>query len=307
MDELNAEDMSMFADVRFTAQDLFILLKGMDTDQFICNSKTMDFDEIGQNLLCGNWRREMIEKYEPLDLVDEKGEPTKELSRALYPISKPNICISDVPDGDTRKERSAAIYLADGVATAVLSHEDGFELVPFGNFVSKDTWDENLQRVFGFLGDFNYSNVEGATVFKSDDGNAHIRALIEGDEATIDKFAEDHDLDKQALEDVARVLSGDDVTVVTLATRDYTDCTFVDHLGFTIASPQTGSVRERATTLVCQVGFESTVERNRRSDMPADYWRHSDLANQAIFYRAGFIPAGKLFDTLVTVDVYPED
>ncbi len=305
--------------VKFTAQDLFVLMKGMDTDQFICNSHTLDFDEISENLKRGDWWKDVVAKYEPLGLVDADGWPTKAFFRALSPMTHPNICVSKVeePDDPQDDPRQVEVYLYQGIATAVrrvnsnnLADDSEFELIPFPNFsdgTNGDEWESKFRELFGIAQSFKYADIDDTAVFAEEGGDSYVGALLASDVDFLRVFSKKHGVSLEGLEKVAKVLSNDDADVVAIITRDYTNCTFAEESGYTIAKPERGAIRDKITTLVCEAGFESVSERNRQKDMPSDYWRDPELAAKAQFERVSFIKEGSLFDRLCTVDPYPED
>ena len=78
------------SEVRFTREDLFVLLGGSDTGMLANGEYTIDFDQIERHG-ADPWRRDMAERLSPTGLVDAEGSPSDELASALYPLNKPGI------------------------------------------------------------------------------------------------------------------------------------------------------------------------------------------------------------------------
>ncbi|EEA91133.1 hypothetical protein [Collinsella stercoris] len=106
--------------VRFTSEDLFVLLGGADAGQFAVDEYTVDFDRLDREGM-GVWRRAMAARLAPTGLVDSAGEPCDALAEALYPLNKPGVTVEDGSPRMSAGERdgrtvSAAFY--EGRATA---------------------------------------------------------------------------------------------------------------------------------------------------------------------------------------------
>lgn len=130
-------------EVRFTREDLFVLMGGSDTGMFAADDDTIDFGKLEREGM-GAWRRDMATRLSPTGLVDTEGSPSDELAAALYPLNKPGIAVNDGPRPQRRGERdrrtvSAVFY--DGAATAIRAlsgRRAGFGLVPLP---SERDWD----------------------------------------------------------------------------------------------------------------------------------------------------------------------
>ena len=123
------------SEVRFTREDLFVLLGGCDTGMFANGEYTIDFDQIERHGT-DPWRRDMAARLSPTGLVDAEGIPSDELAEALYPLNKPGISVNDAPmpqaPGD-RDRRTVSMVVFDGHASAIKSvgtRRGGFNMVP---------------------------------------------------------------------------------------------------------------------------------------------------------------------------------
>ena len=80
------------SEVRFTREDLFVLLGGCDTGMFANGEFTIDFDWLERHGT-DSWRRDMAARLSPTGLVDAEGTPSDELAEALYPLNKPGVVV----------------------------------------------------------------------------------------------------------------------------------------------------------------------------------------------------------------------
>ena len=72
------------SEVRFTREDLFVLMGGSDTGMFAADDDTIDFGRLEREGMDA-WRRDMAARLSPTGLVDAEGAPSDELAEALYP------------------------------------------------------------------------------------------------------------------------------------------------------------------------------------------------------------------------------
>ena len=123
------------SEVRFTREDLFVLLGGCDTGMFANGEFTIDFDWIEQRGT-DSWRRDMAARLSPTGLVDAEGVPSDELAEALYPLNKPGISVNDgsIPQaGGERDRRTVSMVFYEGQASALVAsggRRAGFKVAP---------------------------------------------------------------------------------------------------------------------------------------------------------------------------------
>ena len=82
------------SEVRFTREDLFVLLGGCDTGMLANGEFTIDFDQL-ERRGTDPWRRDMAERLSPTGLVDAEGVPSDELEIAIRPLNKPGEVLDD--------------------------------------------------------------------------------------------------------------------------------------------------------------------------------------------------------------------
>ncbi len=150
-----AEDKRLeLARMRFSSTDLFALLGGLDQGMLACPLQTTPYDEEAGYPLKA-WRRRLIDRFEPLGIVDAAGNPCDELAWALEPLKTPGIVITDGnkladPDDPDASARSFAVVRSGGRASAIVragGFRGGWLVMPFG---TEDTWDEAFRDLLGF-------------------------------------------------------------------------------------------------------------------------------------------------------------
>jgi len=123
------------SEVRFTREELFVLLGGCDTGMFANGEFTIDFDWI-ERRGTDPWRRDMAARLSPTGLVDAEGTPSDELAEALYPLNKPGISVNDgsIPQVEgERDRRTVSMVIYEGQASALVAsggRRAGFKVTP---------------------------------------------------------------------------------------------------------------------------------------------------------------------------------
>ena len=139
------------SEVRFTREDLFVLLGGCDTGMFANGEHTIDFDWL-ERRGTDPWRRDMAERLSPTGLVDAEGVPSDELAEALYPLNKPGMVVDDggtPQSARERDERTVSAVLFEGSASAIRrlpGRRAGFSVVPLG---PEADWDVSFRGLVG--------------------------------------------------------------------------------------------------------------------------------------------------------------
>ena len=172
------------SEVRFTREDLFVLLGGCDTGMFANGSRTIDFNQI-ERRGTDPWRRDMAERLSPTGLVDAEGAPSDELAAALFPLNKPGVAIDDGGSPQSARERdsrtiSAVFYMESGTAIRRLpGRRPGFAIVPLG---AEGGWDASFRGIICCPP--LEPSWKGPTVYGPED-RALGEAMLRGDEARL--------------------------------------------------------------------------------------------------------------------------
>ena len=227
--------------VRFTREDLFVLLGGSDTGMLANGEYTIDFDQIERHGT-DPWRRDMAERLSPTGLVDAEGTPSDELAAALYPLNKPGFVVEDgsfPQSARERDERTVSAVLFEGSASAIRrlpGRRAGFSVVPLGG---EGVWDVSFRGLVGCAP--LASRWEGQVVLTPPDSEVGA-AIRRGDEAFLRGLCAKCGGDEEALCSFAASLSSNPAVsrgMRTFVVADYRGCTFEDSLGFVI--PQANS------------------------------------------------------------------
>ena len=139
------------SEVRFTREDLFVLLGGCDTSMLANGEYTIDFDWLERHGT-DPWRRDMAARLSPTGLVDAEGTPSDELAEALYPLNKPGMVVDDggtPQSARERDERTVSAVLFEGSASAIRrlpGRRAGFSVVPLG---AEADWDVSFRGLVG--------------------------------------------------------------------------------------------------------------------------------------------------------------
>jgi len=229
------------SEVRFTREDLFVLLGGSDTGMLANGEYTIDFDQIERY---GNdpWRHDMAARLSPTGLVDAEGSPSDERAAALYPLNKPGIVVEDGSFPQSvreRDERTVSAVFFEGSASAIRrlpGRRVGFSVTPLGG---EGVWDAAFRSLVGCppLA----SPWEGQVVETPPDPKVG-SALRRGDEAFLRGLCARYGGDEKALCAFAVNLFSDSAIsrgMRTFLIADYRGCLFEESLGFVI--PQANS------------------------------------------------------------------
>ena len=229
------------SEVRFTREDLFVLLGGCDTSMLANGEYTIDFDQL-ERRGTDPWRRDMAARLSPTGLVDAEGTPSDELAEALYPLNKPGMVVDDGGTPQSARERdegTVSAVLFEGSASAIRrlpGRRAGFSVVPLG---AEADWDVSFR---GFVGCPPLASPwEGQVVLTPPDPEVG-SAIRRGDELYLRGLCAKCGGDAEALSSFAGKLSSNSSVARgerAFVVADYRDCRFEESLGFII--PQTNS------------------------------------------------------------------
>ena len=264
------------SEVRFTREDLFVLLGGCDTSMLANGEYTIDFDQL-ERRGTDPWRRDMAERLSPTGLVDAEGTPSDELAEALYPLNKPGMVVDDggtPQSARERDERTVSAVLFEGSASAIRrlpGRRAGFSVVPLG---AEADWDVSFRGLVGCppLA----SPWEGQVVLTPPDPEVG-SAIRRGDELYLRGLCAKCGGDAEALCAFARKLSSDSFVVRgarTFIVADYGGCTFEESLGFIIPQTNSSSYWAKNTSAFFAEGVvlsEMRVLRDPESDEIVEY------------------------------------
>lgn len=286
------------SEVRFTREDLFVLLGGCDTGMFANGEYTIDFDQIERHGT-DPWRRDMAARLSPTGLVDAEGIPSDELAEALYPLNKPGISVNDAPmpqaPGD-RDRRTVSMVVFDGHASAIKSvgtRRGGFNMVPlpagegldaaFRSLVlaPKLCHAERRQRLF-----FESNPEVGRRITSGDVAWARDRCADRGEDP------------RQLCTFVGRLAADSSLwgSGRRFISSDYRGCRFEESLGFSIPQTNSGDFRKKNSLIFLREGAAFV-------DAAACVGTERSIAE---FAAVEFISQGTLLDYLFDFYPYPD-
>lgn len=286
--------------VRFTSEDLFVLLGGADAGQFAVDEYAVDFDRLDREGM-GAWRRAMAARLAPTGLVDSAGEPCDALAEALYPLNKPGVTVEDGNPRTSARERdgrtvSAAFY--EGRATALRrepGRRGGFTVHPLGDPAG---WDERFRELTG-IPPVAPAAIPERIIFKVDLGVAD--AIKGNDVLYLRSFCARHGSDGRALLGFAERLSSD--RSLRRCTRlfvsaDLRGSVFNDSLGFTIPTPTGEQWRTKCSFVFPSEGAFLTDARSVKSPGEKEMFEFGFI---------DFVSGGTLLDYMFDFYDYPEE
>ena len=296
--------------VRFTSEDLFILLGGTDAAQFACSNRTMDFRGLDGGDAAARWRRDLVARFSGSGLVDESGAPCDELAAALAPLAKPGVVVADDEDpADGPDPRQAVAVRWGDCASGIVragGQDGGWNVVPFG---SRERWHESFLRLFG-VDDFAYSPFDVHVSFEDDPRHSYAEALLSGDERALSRWSAAHGISPEPLVSVARAFAAGPAHAPRpkeFVVCDYTGVRFSEAAGFTVSVPRPGGTyKMKHAQLLPSVGMQFAAVRAPRLDDPADWWRLPSGSRRGVeFGRIDFIHEGSAFDAVCDVPDHP--
>ena len=286
------------SEVRFTREDLFVLMGGSDTGMFAADDDTIDFGKLEREGM-GAWRRDMATRLSSTGLVDAEGVPSDELAGALYPLNKPGIAVNDGPRPQRRGERdrrtvSAVFY--DGAATAIRAlsgRRAGFGLVPLP---SERDWDAVYRSLVSCPQLCNRSS--GMLCFAQSD-NRIGDSLIKGDAAWLSAHFALPAQESLGMEEFISSVKSSDPSLRKIrwfVVSDYRECNFEMSLGFSIPQMDAPGFTKRTSIVFPDQGvaFSDAWAKPGPSSEPKD------------FSAVEFLSEGSLLDFLLRPYSYPE-
>ena len=288
------------SEVRFTREDLFVLLGGCDTGMFANGEFTIDFDWI-ERRGTDPWRRDMAARLSPTGLVDAEGTPSDELEIAIRPLNKPGVVIDDGPTPQAAGERevrtvSAVLYEGNGTAIKRLpGRRAGFNIVPLG---PEAEWDVVFRLLSG-IGALCHAEKSERIVSGVDPKIGE--SIVRNDAGWLRSFCADHGSDGSALVDFAARLSSDRGLRSSkryIVSADYRGCTFDGSLGFSIPQGNSESFKAKCACAFPSAGvFLTSAEA---------FARHGD-ESLTEFSVIDFVSEGTLLDYMLDFYEYPEE
>jgi hypothetical protein len=132
-------------EVRFSTEDLFVLLNGFDGCAVVVNPYKIRLDLVERKKPERNeWRRAVAERYSSSGWVDAEANPNPELARALAALGQMGVSIAD---SITPQDRTMGVTMgAAGACGVVQAPGGGWYLRPFPD--DRSRWPAKFRELF---------------------------------------------------------------------------------------------------------------------------------------------------------------
>lgn len=210
-------------------EDLFVLLDGCDSGGIACNVGSMDLARASmEKSWQGPWRESMVGRLHPAGWVDAEGNPNPKLERALAPLRRPGLTITD---GRAGKDRTMGVTMGDDGATGLVQAAPGiFNLRPFPD--DRPQWPQSFRELFDERRfPFQAAAREWHERFVEYDTDPLFRALNTNDRRFVRSYCAEHGLDVEPMLELAHAVGSitwrryevfvDDRRGCTMGRREY--------------------------------------------------------------------------------------
>ncbi|MGI6216406.1 MAG: hypothetical protein ACOYIK_02220 [Coriobacteriales bacterium] len=299
--------------IRFESEDLFVLLNGMDLGQFAVPPAALA-TIVDKPELLKKWRKQMIRHLKPFGLVDSEGVPSPKLERALYPLNKPGILLTDgvkvAPEEvwSENDHRTYEICISDGHATAIgraSGYKAGWAMVSFVE--DEERWEPMFGLLSGFATAWKYSVYEQAFSMDDAEGLKLMHAVEGNDPAFVDKTAKELGIDPEPLLDVTSKIGEagfEETRMDNYCTYDFSESEFKEYEGFGTCEPS-DPAPEKFTRVYPAYGFMISTERSLAPGMKPGDMRTPEGKAKSQFKHFDFMRSGRVLDRMITIDPNP--
>jgi hypothetical protein len=292
-------------EVRFSTEDLFVLLNGYDGCAVVVNIYRLRLDKIAEAKPERNeWRRAVVERYSSSGWVDAEANPNPELARALAALGQMGVSISD---STKQIRRTMGVTMgASGACGVVQAPGGGWYLRPFPD--DRSRWPAKFRELFvprryPFLP----ASAPGHVAFprSSEEGTAFGTALVKGDEMTLRALAARKGVDPEPMIRLSRCARGG-YRGFRVCVIDMTEVEPSYELGWRWPGGGRGKIRTRRAIAVsdagallsdCNCWHEGVSLEMQDPD--------GETARRTSFSSVDFYPSGDLFSALLDMPDYP--
>lgn len=187
-----------------TRTDLFVMLGGCDSGAIACNVGSMDLARASiEKPWQGSWKENLVSRLHPSGWVDAEGNPNPELERALAPLRKLGLTITDKRAG---KDRTMGVTMGEDGATGLVQGAPGiFNLRPFPN--DRSQWPQNFCELFNEKRfPFQAATREWHERFAEYDTDPLFRALNTNNKRFVRNYSAEHGLDVEPMLELAHAV-----------------------------------------------------------------------------------------------------
>lgn len=295
------------AKVRFTSSDIFALLNGMDAGLLACPCEAVPYsNELGFPL--EDYKQALIHRYEQLGIVDSSGTPCDLLARALYPLNKPGVVVTNGkvmdPEDPYAKRRTFSVVVYEGCASAIVragGFRGGWLVVPFG---PESQWEETFSHLLNLRKPFCPARFNAAAMCEVGRLKQANNAITSGEKDFARACANAIGIPADLFGDAADAFSSHRAPVTKrLSVVDYRDSAFQTIAGCTVTVPEQEDYRAREAFMVPDCGMVYSITVTGEPDDSGDPER---AGKHKAYGRFDFISDGRLLNRLCQVDEYPD-
>ena len=294
-------------ELRFSTEDLFVLLNGFDGCAVVVNPLKLRLDLIEEKKPeRGPWRRAVVDRLAPSGWVDEEGNPNPELECALRALGQMGVGIADKP---ASRERTMGVTLgAEGACGVVPAPGNGWQLRPFPE--DRSLWSAKFREIF-VPRRYPFSPAErgGHVSFVDggeEEGIAFAGALNSGDEAMLAAIAKRRGADPEPAIRLSTYMRGG-YKGFKAYVQDMTEVEPSYEMGWRWPDGGRGKLRMRQLVAVSEAGALLSYcnawheGMSLSLDDPDGEWKRKTAFTSIDFY-----PSGDLLGALLDIPDYPE-
>lgn len=292
--------------VRFSNEDLFCLLGGIDSCMVACNSANMALQDAAEKISAnGEWRRTLINRYQGSGWVDNTGTPNDELARALEPLKRSGIAIAD---SVFAKDRRIGFVFSDDCAGGVVrmsGRNGGYCLRTFPQ--DKSLWSSRFREIMTEdVYPFGPAQCEvHATIVEGPNEN-FMRACNKGDTDFARNSARFHGFDEDFAAELAHAVGGSAKRFL-LYVNDFRDTVPGTSRGWRNVAESTGHYIMRRAFVVPVLGAVISGYNGWHAGVPEDWILNPKEWKEATTYiSVDSYPSGDLYEALTDIKPYPQ-
>ena len=294
-------------ELRFSTEDLFVLLNGFDGCAVVVNPLKLRLDLVEEKKPeRGPWRRAVVDRLAPSGWVDEEGNPNPELERVLKALGQMGVGISD---SIAPQKRTMGVTLgAEGACGVVPAPGGGWQLRPFPE--DRSLWSAKFREIFvprrypfaAAERGGHVSFVDGG----EEEGIALGRALNQGDEAMLAAIAKRKGVDPEPMVRLSTYMRGG-YRGFKAYVDDTTEVEPSYEMGWRWPDGGRGKLRQRKVIAVSEAGalFSDCNAWHEGISLdlqdPDGEWKRKTAFTSIDFY-----PSGDLLGALLDIPDYPK-
>lgn len=257
----------------------------------------------------GEWKRDLVNRYQTSGWVDAEGNPSPELERALAPLRAAGVAIANAPALHERKIGVVVSKDAAGGLVKASGFGGGWFLRPFS--ADRATWPARFRELFSEKDyPFEASSYDGHYRWMEPAHEDLARAVGEGDVSYARAYAGRHGFDGGALASLAQAVRNErrGCARYQMYVCDYTGCEADYTYGWRWLAGGKGPLKARRALVVPAAGAVFSDCNAWHTGVPYTWMTEvAKWRDATAFYALDFYPAGDLFEAVSSACAYPSD